>query len=228
MAIAHVSSALATPVYSGSSITAAVTRGAANYIVCFPMGRDNTLASNGATYDGNAMTQLYAPTTDGGVHLAAYGFALTTDANLVASFNGTVNNVAQMAYALFSGVDTASPLIDANVAGENSTDVDIPALTTGDANAMGVGACFLRTNSAITGETGTDIRASSTEATFGSAIAIGTAAGAASVSMGFNLGAAAEAFGVGVLLRAAGGGAVGRGRLVLGKLVGGNLLVRAR
>jgi hypothetical protein len=41
MAVAFVSAGRATAVYSGTTITAAITRGAANYIVCFPFARDN-------------------------------------------------------------------------------------------------------------------------------------------------------------------------------------------
>jgi hypothetical protein len=221
MAVAFVSAGRATAVYSGTTITAAITRGAANYIVCFPYARDNAAINTGATYDGNAMANLIVSASDGGISLAAYGYALTTDGNLVGSFSA-INAVAQMSYALFSGVDTGSPTIGTAVtAGEVGTDLDWAAIV-GDSDAMGVCAAFLRANSTFTAAAGTTMRDTGAEATFGSTVGIGTAPGSASIAMGFDLGTAAEAFGGALALRGVAAG--GSGRLVGGILANGLLL----
>jgi hypothetical protein len=203
MAVAFVSAGRATAVYSGTTITAAITRGAANYIVCFPFARDNSAINTGATYDGNAMTNIIATASDGGISLAGYGYPLTTDGNLVGSFTA-INAVAQMTYALFSGVDTGSPTIDFDTAGEAGTDLDV-GITGGSANDMTVVSGFLRAVSTMTAGPNTTVQNSGNEATFGSTVGIGTAGGAATTA-GFDLGAAAEAFAGAILLRATGGG----------------------
>jgi hypothetical protein len=170
----------------------------------------------------SSLAQLIAPASDGGVANGVYGYPLTTDGNLVGVYSA-INACAQMPWALFSGVDTASPTLSVTAASEAGSDFDA-ALTSGNTDAMAVIAAFIRTVSTMTAETGSTLRHTSNEATFGSSVGVATSPGVAGgVNVGLNLGGFAEAYGGAILLRGV-GGSTGMARLIGGKLIGGVLV----
>lgn len=193
---------------SGTTLTDAVTVGGANYLVVMPCARDNASIVTGALYGAAAADQIVAPAVDGGVALGMYGFPVVSDDTLTGQFS-LISNVAQMPWALFSGVDTANPVIDADVADEDGTGQAMlfPALTTGSANDMAVAMCFIRTITTITSPD--DLRLTGSETDFGSTVGICTTPGEASTLIELDWGTFSEAYGAAVLLRGvAGGGGV--------------------
>jgi hypothetical protein len=234
MAVAYVSNISGKTTPSASSITLAnVVGSGGNIVVAMVSWRDNSaaIATSGATYGGNAMTQLGTDYDGAGAnsgHAVFYYIDPSGTADVVISFTGANPPYIQATAAVFSGVNTSAPF--GTVVENNATDSSAPYETTTSAASSESGGLvvdLLTIRSDITGLTigadQTQISAQDQSATMFHRTSY--EAGAASVTMSWSWGLTGQHYRHTVIPIAPAAAGDPEGSLIQGKLLRGGLLL---